>query len=99
VVLSKVSSLTLPYAWKQQSAAQKLVNHWKVRRKIFGKEAFSPMSQMNGALCQEDVDALYNTEFLMKLPPDHEGRTVVYVDFSRTYRVPDRSQRIVRKRW
>jgi hypothetical protein len=62
-------------AW---AAAGRLVEHWKLRKKIFGPDkAFLPMT-LNGAMA-EDVEKL-ELGTIRLLPDDENGRAVLFFD-------------------
>lgn len=65
------------------AAAQALVTYWKRRREIFGARAFLPMTITgDGAMTMEDI-AYLRAGYLLFLPDDDHGRTVVCIDSSR----------------
>ena len=65
------------------AAARRIVDYWKARVELFGNRAFRPITLSgNGALNEDDVE-LFRTGAFMVLPPDSEGRPVIYVDKSR----------------
>ena len=60
-----------------QAAAERLVDYWRIRREIFGRQrAFLPMT-LQGAMA-EDIDVL-KTGVIVLLPPDKHGRPVLFV--------------------
>ena len=64
--------------WDAWMAAERLVNYWKVRVKIFGSDrAFLPMT-LDGALT-EDVPYLEKA-VIFRLPSDKWGRPVLFFD-------------------
>lgn len=65
------------------AAARRLANYWKQRKEIFKERAFLPIDLSgNGGLTLEDVQHL-RTGFCVNLPPDEQGRSVLYVDVSK----------------
>lgn len=61
-------------------AARRLCAYWRQRKACFGTRAFLPMVQTGtGALSPEDVEML-GSGFVMLLPPDRYGRTVLLHD-------------------
>mmetsp|Transcript_10100 Transcript_10100/g.20854 ORF Transcript_10100/g.20854 Transcript_10100/m.20854 type:complete len:855 (-) Transcript_10100:41-2605(-) len=64
-------------------AAKRLAFYWRARCEAFQERAFLPMNQTGeGALFKKDV-ALFITGYHAFLPPDKDGRTVIFVDASR----------------
>lgn len=65
------------------SAARRIVNYWEKRVEIFGERAFLPLLLSGeGALDKDDLECM-NTGFLMLLPEDKHGRTVMFHDRAR----------------
>jgi hypothetical protein len=60
-----------------EAAAKRLVDYWRIRREIFGRQrAFLPMT-LQGAM-SEDIDVL-KAGVIVLLPPDKHGRPVLFV--------------------
>ena len=65
------------------AAALRLAKYWKMRREIFGNQAFLPMTLTgDGALSEEDITVI-RAGSLVLLPYDNEGRSVLCVDMTR----------------
>lgn len=64
-------------------AAKRLSYYWKVRSSIFGRSAYSPLTQTGeGALRRKDISVL-QTGFVASLPNDEQGSPVLWFDCSR----------------
>lgn len=67
-------------------AASQMATYWKVRKKVFGSSAFTALNQTGkGALDRRDLATLGST-FLMSLPNDAAGRSVIFCDGCRLTR-------------
>jgi hypothetical protein len=65
------------------AAAQSIVLYWKRRREVFGDRVFLPLTLTgDGALSNDDIEFI-NTGYIVFLPNDADGRTVVCTDYSR----------------
>ena len=64
------------------AAADRIVRHWTLRKKLFGASSFHPMTLTeDGALDDNDI-VLLKTGCLQFLPNDRQGRTVLYLNKS-----------------
>jgi hypothetical protein len=61
-------------AW---AAAERLVEHWKLRKKVFADKAFLPMT-LEGAMAEEVENFEHGAVRL--LPDDQKGRAVIFFD-------------------
>lgn len=60
--------------------------YWKIRKKVFGKRAFLPLNQTaEGTLDRKDT-AVLSSSYLISLPDDATGRSVIFCDGSRLER-------------
>jgi hypothetical protein len=65
------------------AAARRLANYWKKRKEIFQERAYLPINLSgNGALTADDVKVL-KMGYMVNLPRDLKGRTVVFIDMSK----------------
>lgn len=69
------------------AAAKRLASYWNHRLRLFGERSMLPMTLSDGALSEDDIDAL-KTGYLTFLPKDKLDRTVVYFDNERSSSVP-----------
>jgi hypothetical protein len=71
-----------------QNAAKRMVAFWAMRRTVCGEAAFLPLvATGHGALNAEAIDLL-NGGYVVRLPDDSQGRSVVYIDRSRLQNMP-----------
>ena len=72
--------------WDPQRSAKRLVQYWKTRRTIFGERAFLPLDQTgDGTLDRKDLNVL-SSSYMMILPNDTSGHSVLFCDGSRLAR-------------
>jgi hypothetical protein len=78
------------------AAARRLANYWKKRQEIFQERAFFPinLSGIHGALTTDDVNIL-KTGYMVNLPRDQKGRSVLYIDMSKKRPATTPSTRII----
>lgn len=71
------------HGFEANVAARSLVTYWRYRREIFGERAFLPMTLAgNGAMSDADISA-FCKGYLIPLPRDVNGRSVVFTDKAR----------------
>jgi hypothetical protein len=74
--------------YNTQDAAKRLVKFWAIRSRIFGENAFLPLTLTgNGALSHDAIQML-NVGYWFGIPDDSKDRTVVYFDRSRNQNSP-----------
>lgn len=74
--------------FRADEAARRLATYWRYRKLVFGERAFLPMTiAENGAMKPDDVSA-FKKCYLLPLPLDTNGRSVVFFDKAKLRSLP-----------